>query len=406
MSLAALICAYHEAADPEEGLRATLPLAGRTVLERQARLAASAGAASVVILIERLPAELAAAIDRMRSEGISPVVARSVDEAAEAVQAVDRVLLMGDGVVADPAQVLRLVKAGDAAVLTVPDQGADDRYERIDATSRWAGLALVDGELLHRTAAKLNDWDLQSTLLRRAVQSGARQLAVRDDEGALRLTIAERAEDLAAAETSIVERAGSVREDWASRFLLSPVEHSLTNLLMPTTVTPDWLHLVAATLTGLAAVLFTDDWRWIGAICLLVSTPLDGVAERLAALRMQRSGRRGWARAALPYLAGAALAALAWSLSRTAGWGTLALAAATLAFMAALRVERKAAEAPSRLFLAERKGMIWGMLPFAVTGSWVAGLGALTAYAAGSFFWVQRHAHGHAAAPKSAEKDD
>jgi hypothetical protein len=406
LSLAALICAYHEAADPEEGLRATLPLAGRTVLERQARLAASAGAASVVILIERLPAELAAAIDRMRSEGISPVVARTVDEAAEAVQAVDRVLLMGDGVVADPAQVLRLVKAGDAAVLTVPDQGADDRYERIDATSRWAGLALVDGELLHRTAAKLNDWDLQSTLLRRAVQSGARQLAVRDDEGALRLTIAERAEDLAAAETSIVERAGSARDDWASRFLLSPVEHSLTNLLMPTTITPDWLHLLAATLTGLAAVLFTDDWRWIGVICLLLSTPLDGAAERLAALRMQPSGRRGWARAALPYLAGAALAALAWSLSRTAGWGTLALAAATLAFMAALRVEKRAAEVPSRLFLAERKGMIWGMLPFAVTGSWVAGLGALVAYAAGSFFWVQRHAHGHAAPPKSAEKED
>ena len=405
MSLAALICAYHEAADPEEGLRATLPLAGRTVLERQARLAASAGAASVVILVERLPAELAAAIDRMRSEGISPVVARSVDEAAEAVQAVDRVLLMGDGVVADPAQVLRLVKAGDAAVLTVPDQGADDRYERIDASARWAGLALVDGELLHRTAAKLNDWDLQSTLLRRAVQSGARQLAVRDDEGALRLTIAERAEDLAAAETSIVERAGSARDDWASRFLLSPVEHSLTNLLMPTTVTPDWLHLVAATLTGLAAVLFTDDWRWIGAICLLLSTPLDGVAERLAALRMQRSGRRGWARAALPYLAGAALAALAWSLSRTAGWGTLGLAAATLAFMIALRIEMKATEVPSRLFLAERKGMIWGMLPFAVTGSWVTGLGALAAYAAGSFFWVQRHAHGRAAL-KSAEEDD
>ena len=107
---------------------ATLPLAGRTVLERQARLAASAGAASVVILIERLPAELAAAIDRMRSEGISPVVARSVDEAAEAVQAVDRVLLMGDGVVADPAQVLRLVKAGDAAVLTV---GEADRIPAI-----------------------------------------------------------------------------------------------------------------------------------------------------------------------------------------------------------------------------------------------------------------------------------
>ncbi len=402
MSLAALICAYHDAADPEEGLRATLPLAGRTVVERQARLAASAGAASVVILIERLPAELAAAIDRLRSEGISPIVARTVDEAAEAVQAADRVLLMGDGVVADPAQVMRLVKGGDAAVLTIPDQGADDRYERIDSQSRWAGLALVDGELLHRTAAKLQDWDLQSTLLRRAVQSGARQLAVRGDEGSLRLTIAERAEDLSEAETRIVEGASGDRADWASRYLLSPIEHSLTNALMPTSITPDWLYLLAATLTGLAVPLFVDGWLWIGGIFLLLATPLDGVADRLAALRMQRGGRRGWARAALPYLGGAGLGALAWSLSATSGWGTIALAAATIAFMIALRTEKQAVAIPGRLFLAERKGMTWTMLPFAVTGSWVAGLGVLAAYAAGSLYWAQRHAH----APNPAEKQD
>ena len=39
MALAALIAAYHESGEPGH-LRATLPLAGRTVIERQARLAA------------------------------------------------------------------------------------------------------------------------------------------------------------------------------------------------------------------------------------------------------------------------------------------------------------------------------------------------------------------------------
>jgi hypothetical protein len=33
------------------------------------------------------------------------------------------------------------------------------------------------------------------------------------------------------------------------------------------------------------------------------------------------------------------------------------------------------------------------MLPFAVTGAWATGLGALAVYAAGSFFWAQREAH-------------
>ena len=402
MGLAALICAYHDAADPEQGLRATLPLAGRTVIERQARLAASAGAASVVILVERIPAALAAAIDRLRSEGVSPIVARTVEEAAEAIAASDRLLLMGDGVVADPAQVLRLVKSGATAVLTIPDQGVDDRYERIDASSRWAGLALLDGELLHRTAAKLQDWDLQSTLLRRAVQGGARQFALRGDDGPLPLTIAERAEDLDEAESRIVEGVGGARGDWASRYLLSPIEHSLTQWLMPSSVTPDWLHLLAATFTGLAVFLFAGDWLWTGGVFMLLATPLDGIAERLAALRMQKSGRRSWARAASPYLAAAALGALSYSLSQQAGWGTMTLAAAALAFLAALRIEKRGAELPGATFLAERKGMTWMMLPFAVTGSWVAGLGALALYAAGSFFWAQRQVHG----PRSAAEQD
>jgi hypothetical protein len=355
-----------------------------------------------VILVERLPAALAAALDRLRSEGVSPVVARSVADAAHAISPDDLLLFFADGLVADPGQVMRLVKTGTPAVLTVPDQGADDRYERIDAGARWAGLALVDGALLHHTASRLNDWDLQSTLLRRAVQSGARQFALRPDGAALPLTIAESAADLDEAESRIVEGASGARDDWASVYLLSPVEHSLTAMLMPTSVTPDWLHLLAVTLTGLAAFLFAGDWLWIGGLFMLLATPLDGIAERLAALRMQKSSGRGWARAALPYLAAAALAALGYSLSKTAGWGTLAVVIATIAFLAALRGETADTEIRGRTFLAERKGMSWAMLPFAVTGAWVTGLGALAIYAAGSFFWAQRQVH----ARKSAEKQD
>ena len=55
VALAALIAAYHESGEPGH-LRATLPLAGRTVIERQARLAAAAGAAPVIVVVERMPA--------------------------------------------------------------------------------------------------------------------------------------------------------------------------------------------------------------------------------------------------------------------------------------------------------------------------------------------------------------
>ncbi|MGS1018049.1 hypothetical protein [Allosphingosinicella humi] len=394
MSLAALICAYHESEEPGGRLRAVLPLAGRTLVERQARLAAAAGAHPVVILVERMPAELVAAIDRMRTEGISAVVARTVSAAAEAVRPGDRLLLVADGLIADETHLSRLSAAPGSAILTVPDQAGDDRFERIDADSRWAGLALVEGDLLRDTASMLNDWDLQSTLLRRAVQGGARHYALKGELAGERLVIAERAADLAEMEAGIVEAAGAARDDWASHYLLAPVERAATRLLMPTAVLPEWLDLLAVVLTGVAAFLFGNDWIWAGLLLLLLATPLEGVADRLAALRLQgRGDETSWWHYVMPALAGAALLALGWSLSPARGWGCLALAATALAFLFALHGETQGREMSGRRWLAERKGLTWLMLPFAAAGLWVTGLVTLACYAAGSFFWAQRQAH-------------
>lgn len=393
MTLAALICAYHESDERGGPLRATLPLAGRSLVERQARLAASAGANPVIILVERMPPALTAAIDRMRSEGIAVTVARSVADAADAVHPEDRLLLMADGLIADHAHVARLIAAEGAAILTIADHAGDDRFERIDAQSRWAGLAMVDGGMLRHTASMLADWDLQSTLLRRAVQTHARQFAVTGDEAGGHLVVAERVEDLEEAEARIVASAGSSRGNWVSRYLLAPIEKAATRWLMPSPVTPEWLNLGAAALTGLAGFMFTRDWIWAGLVLLLLSTPLYGISERLAALRLQGQGDRSWWRHLMPLLAGLALMALAWSLAETRGWGCLVLAATVIAFQIALRGETDRRELPHKHLLAERKGLIWLLVPFAVSGTWVTGLSTLALYAAGSFFWAQHRVH-------------
>ena len=389
MTLAALICAYHESSEPGDGLRATLKLAGRTVVERQARLAALAGAKPVVIVVERLPPELTAAIDRMRMEGIGVVVGRSASEAAEAVPPESRLLLMSDGLVADESHIDRLLKAEAPALLTMAGHLGDDRFERIDAESRWAGLALLDGSIFRQTAAMLQDWDLQSTLLRRAVQAHARQIAVKET-GEEHLLVAERNADLEEAEARIIESVGAARGSWASR-LLAPIERAATGLLMSATITPGAIYFLGAAMTGLGAYLFARDWIWAGALLLLLATPLDGIADRLAALRLLPRPGRVWWRFLLPGLSGVALGTLSLSLSETRGWGCLALAATALAFLVALDREARGRELPGQSALAERKGMTWLMLPFGLAGYWAIGLAALAAYAAGSFFWAQRH---------------
>src|SRR5690606_32338657 len=75
--------------------------------------------------------------------------------------------------------------AGEAEnmILTVPDDEDHADFERIDGAQRWAGTARVGSNLLGATAAMLGDWDLPSTLLRRAIQSGARLAPSASGEG-------------------------------------------------------------------------------------------------------------------------------------------------------------------------------------------------------------------------------
>ncbi|SMF75794.1 hypothetical protein [Allosphingosinicella indica] len=398
MALAALICAYQDAAGPGGRLRATLPLAGRTLLERQARLAAAAGADPILVLVERLPPDLIAALDRLRGEGISIRVARTVAEAAEAVHPHEPLLLIADGLIADAEHFGRIANASGATLLSRPDDG-DETFERIDADSRWAGIARLDGAMLRRTAAMLGEWDLQSTLLRHAVQADVRQVALRGDSEDAPLTIAQRDADLIAIEQKIVESANAARGGWASRYILAPIERLATRLLMPTRVTPDLLRFAAAGLTIVAAVLFARDWLWVGGAVMLAATPLDGAADRLSLLRMEQPRIHDWWAQILPALAAIALAALGFSLSATFGWGSLLLVAVTLAFLLALHGETRGDPVPAAEWLAERKGMTLLMLPFALTWNWIGGLGALALYAAASFFWAQRAVHRPAAPP-------
>ena len=386
MALAALIAAYHESGEPGH-LRATLPLAGRTVIERQARLAAAAGAAPIILFVERMPAALSAAIERLRRDRIPVQIVRSAEEAAEGVDAYDHVLLIGDGAIAGRSQLARLAATEGAAVLTVPDGSHGELYERIDAGSRWAGAAAIDGAMLRETATMLRDWDLQSTLLRRTLQAGAEHLPA---EGAV--AILDRAEDLDQLERRIVADADEARGGWMDR-LLAPLERLGTALLMGSRVSPQLIGLGAALLTGLGAAAFYVHWRWAGLAALLVATPLEGIARRLARLRMQDGIRQSWWAYLVQLFGGAALVVLSYGLAASQGWGMILLAFTTLAFLIALQIEAEGKRIRGGFFLAERKGMTWLMLPFAAFGYWQAGLAALFAYAAGSFFWAQREAH-------------
>jgi hypothetical protein len=389
MALGALIGAYQE--DDSGGLRALLPLAGRTLLEYQARCAAAVGASPIIVMVERIPVALNEAIDRLRHERVAVVPVSDGNEAATRFEPGELILLIGDGI-APPVELLAgLAEEPEPAVVTVPDDEAHEEYERIDAASRWAGVAVVEGKTLGATAAMLGDWDLQSTLLRKAIQAGAVQLPVADDSP--EPLLADNADQLAGFERKLIVASRSSRKDLASRYILPVIEDFATERLMETRVRPEWLVNLALFLSIAAAFAFTRGWHWVALAMLVLSTPMDLVARRLATLRLKPLGQRILARRLLWPAAGVALLALGWWESRHgAGWGALFAAVTAAAFAQAARVERGQSEVPGQLWLFSRRNAIIGALAFAVPGAWTGLLVALAIYAAGSFFYLQ-HVH-------------
>jgi hypothetical protein len=390
MAPGGLIGAYQQ--DDSGALRALLPLAGRSLLEYQVRCVAAAGAAPIVVVVERVPQALQDVFERLRLDGVGVFPVSGIEEAVSRFEAGSMIVLVGDGVAPPADLVVQLVERDEPAVGTVPDDEAHSAFERIDAHSRWAGVAVVDSHLLGSTAAMLGDWDLQSTLLRRTLQEGA--VRMRADENGGEPLLVEHAEQLEDFQRTLLAASRGARTDWASRYVLPLVEEFATEQLMETRVRPGWLIWAALALTLGGAFCFARGWLGAGLGMLALSTPLDLVASRLATLRLRPLAARMPSRLALWPAAGIALLALGWwEMRHGTGWGAFVTAIAVVAFAQAARLERSSMPAGGDIWLFSRRNAIFAAVPFALGGVWTAYLLAMLLYAALSFFIVQHVRH-------------
>ncbi len=390
MALGALIAAYSE--DDSGSLRALIPIAGRTLLEYQVRCAAAAGAAPIVVVVERIPIALNEVLQGLQQEGLPVVTVGDAAEASSRFEAGELILLIADGLAPSPELLSGVGEEQEPVIVTVPDDEAHERFERIDAVSRWSGVALVNSQMMGATAAMLGDWDLQSTLLRRALQSGARTIPIAAAAG--EPLLAESADDLADLERRLFVASRGTRRDWASRYLLPLVEEFATEKLVESRVRPAMLVQAALLLSLASVVAFALGWRWGGLALLVLTTPLPLIARRLALLRLTPMPARSLAKRFLWPVAGAALVVLGWWQSENgSGWGAIAAALAAAAFAEAARIERERLEFPGEIWLFSRRNAILAALPFAALDAWTGYLVMLAVYAGASFFVVQHVNH-------------
>ena len=174
MALIALVGASETL--PDGSLRALVTVAGETLIERQAARLADVGVTHIAVAVGAVPGELLATCDRIRRRGIKVTPVRQAADLVPLVEGDDRIILVADGLRAGGTHYAAIAKPGSPAILVTGDTMLTQGFERIDATRRWGGLASISQPMVAELAAMPGEWDMMLTLLRLAVQAGARRL--------------------------------------------------------------------------------------------------------------------------------------------------------------------------------------------------------------------------------------
>jgi hypothetical protein len=296
MTFAAILSASRASSDSTAALRASLHFAGQTLVEYQARQAARAGADRIMILVSVITPALSQAVDRLSADGIPVALVRDMVSMVRDAPRESDVLLVADGIIVAQAHFDAIAEREGNALLVTDDSRASAPLERIDAGQRWAGLARISPDLLFGTLDMIGDWDLSLTLVRAAVQSGARRVTVPQDDlmtGRVALVDGQAQADLVA---QAVMSAGSTAKRTrgaAEHYLLCPAARLISPALMRTQVPATQVRIAAMALAAIALVPIELLWSATGLLMLFVALGLAEVADRLDELAL-RSPPAGW----------------------------------------------------------------------------------------------------------------
>ncbi|OHD02528.1 MAG: hypothetical protein A3H25_13630 [Sphingomonadales bacterium RIFCSPLOWO2_12_FULL_63_15] len=290
MSFSAILSASRTTADTPAGLRASLHFAGQTLIEYQARQAARAGADRIMILVSVITPAVSQAVDRLSADGIAVALVRDMVSMVRDVPRDADVLLVADGAIVAQAHVDALGASEGNTLLVADDTRASAPFERIDAGQRWAGVARISPALMFDTLDMIGDWDLSLTLVRAAVQKGARRItAPQDDllEGRVAIVDSQQQADLVAQAVTAAGVARTQTRGGIEHYVLAPLARMASAPLMRMQVPAFQVRVSAIALAAVALVPIELLWPLTGFCLLLIALLLAELADRLDAMALR-----------------------------------------------------------------------------------------------------------------------
>jgi hypothetical protein len=277
---------------PDGGLRALVTVAGETLIERQAVRLADVGVTHIAVAVATVPADLLATCDRIRRRGVKVTPVRDAADLTALVQEDDRVLLVADGLRAGGTHYAAIAKPGAPAILVTGDTPLTQGFERIDATRRWGGLAAISSDMVAELAAMPGEWDMMLTLLRLAVQSGARRLYCEPalfEQGEIAI-VADRP-TAALIEQSSLQQVEYGRMGLGRSAVMMPVVRLFGPLLVKSPRTAKYLPYVTALLWAAVGLLAACGLAAAGALVAIAGGLCLAAMRFLSAFRAESAGQ-------------------------------------------------------------------------------------------------------------------
>ena len=377
--LAGLLFAIHDADDRPDRLAATLPFSGVTLIEYQARLLIAAGVSQIIIVVARMTPELLGAINRIGRRGVSVDTVRSAMEAGEKLHPLAPVLMLGDGLVTTDAIVKAMAVEDGDCLLVVPESDAGPGFERVGGQMAWAGVARLSSSRIAEVAGLPQDYDLQSSLLRFAVQSRATHVllptdAVRGGHG-----IERQARTLEERGRAVLMTIVSGRRGWFDRFVLAPIARLALPLLVDRGAAGTTVGAAGAALGVAGLMTIGFGLPSIGLILSLVGCIALALGSVLSGLRDDAPMARGRT-LAIGGVAAASILVFAFFVSGYAGNNTAFAIGTALVAIGAL-AERAILERERQMWWGSPAAYLLIVALFAILGFPVFGLGLTAVYA-------------------------
>lgn len=296
MPMTAIICATAPCGDAPATPRAQLYFAGQSVLEYQARQARDVGAEHVIALVDAVTPALSRTVDRLMADGVRVQFVRDMPALMRDIPAGSDVLLFIDGAVTDQKRLLSLTENGGGALLVVEDNGTTPHLERIDGMHRWCGIGKIAADTVFATLDLIGDWELSSTLMRAAVQAGARRVAVSQNdilEGRTAIIDRQATADLVAQALLANDTSGASGDAGAEQYLFSPLARFLSAQLVRMQVPPQQLRLASVATSILAIAALYPGWAYACLSLLLLALVIDLAGDQMDVLARKSRGD-GW----------------------------------------------------------------------------------------------------------------